>query len=325
MPTCKFCREPFTTAANVQKHQSLAPACLKKLEGEFQEISRLRRERRANSRRPPFSACDNTDFGPTHEAVLELQLPAENILSAETDLQSDSESAIDWDATAPTHTLELEAGDEDVYSRKKVKKTPFPIKDGLQPSHPYRLGRTAFESIQNDHSGNKHGVLGPFKDEAEWELAQWLIKNLGHAQVDTLLKLSIVSQSAHLTLHFKLTSLSIQISERAQPSFRNKKNFLDRIDNLPEGVRWECEELEIMGDEPDLEADPSGQTVRKEVLEFWYRDPVECVRELIGKPAFDGYLKYAPERHFADAAGEVEVINEMWTARWWWRIQVSIR
>jgi hypothetical protein len=120
-----------------------------------------------------------------------------------------------------------------------------------------------------------------------------------------------------------LTSLCIQISERAQPSFHNKKKFLDRIDDLPEGVQWECEDLEITRDEPDLEADPSGETMCKERLEFWYCDPVECVRELIGKPTFDGYLKYAPERHFADAAGEVEVINEMWTARWWWKIQVS--
>jgi Plavaka transposase len=98
---------------------------------------------------------------------------------------------------------------------------------------------------------------------------------------------------------------------------------LDHIDNLPEGVKWKCEELHVTGDEPDLEADMSGQTMRSEMLEFWYRDPVECVRELIGKPAFDGYLKYAPERHFADEAEEVEVINEMWTAKWWWKIQVS--
>jgi hypothetical protein len=117
--------------------------------------------------------------------------------------------------------------------------------------------------------------------------------------------------------------LLIQISERAQPSFHDKKRFLDYIDDLPEGVKWECEELEITGDEPDLEADISGHTMHKEMLEFWYRDPVQCVRELIGKPAFDGYLKYAPEQHFADDAGEVEVINEMWTASWWWKIQVS--
>jgi hypothetical protein len=95
--------------------------------------------------------------------------------------------------------VELEARDDDVYSRKNVKQTAFPIKDGLQPGHAYGLGRTLFESIQNDHINNDD-VLGPFKDEAEWELAKWLIKNVGHAQMDTLLKLSIVSQSNWHTL-----------------------------------------------------------------------------------------------------------------------------
>lgn len=63
--------------------------------------------------------------------------------------------------------------------------------------------------------------------------------------------------------------------------------------------------------------------MRKETLELWYRDPVECVRELIGKTVFDGYLRYAMERLSTDGAGEVVVINKMWTASWWWKIQVS--
>jgi Plavaka transposase len=30
--------------------------------------------------------------------------------------------------------------------------------------------------------------------------------------------------------------------------------------------------------------------------ELWIRNPVECVRELIGNPAFREYMVYAPER-----------------------------
>ena len=179
----------------MQNHQSQAPACLKKLEKEFREISRLRRERRANASRPPFSACGNTDFGPTLEAeveTLELQLPTENILAAEADLHDDAEPVVDWDATEPTHMVELKARDEEVYSRKKIKRTAFPIKDGLKPGHAYRFGRTTFQRIR-DEQIIKNGVMGPFNDDAEWELAKWLIKNVGHAQVDTFLKLSIVS------------------------------------------------------------------------------------------------------------------------------------
>lgn len=50
-----------------------------------------------------------------------------------------------------------------------------------------------------------------------------------------------------------------------------------------------------------------------EEVELWYRDPVECVRELIGNPLFDGKLAYAPEEHYEDRDGTREVRNEMWT------------
>jgi Plavaka transposase len=326
MPACKFCGDAFTTGANVQKHQSQAPDCLRRVEEEFRNISRLRRERRAKDSRPPFLTCGNTDFGPIVEADVEVPFFAADteILPQDGREEIDvrEETVVDWDASAPTNLLELEQ-DDDIYSRKNVKRVQFPIKDGLNAGHAYRLGRTAFENIQDDLIRRYGGVLGPFKDDPEWELARWMIKNVGHGQADTLLKLSIVSHSQTLqrfSTHFKF---GLQISKRAQPSFYNKKKFLERIDDLPEGVQWKCDDLEITGDEPDLDADPSGNTMRKEILEFWHRDPVDCVRELIGNPAFDGYLKYAPERHFADAAGESEVINEMWTASWWWKMQVS--
>jgi hypothetical protein len=34
-------------------------------------------------------------------------------------------------------------------------------------------------------------------------------------------------------------------------------------------------------------------------------------------------MRYAPEKVFTAKEGGLEVINEMWTASWWWEIQVS--
>lgn len=197
MATCKFCGEAFTTAANAQKHQSQAPNCLRKAEEEFRDISRLRRERRAKSSRPPFSACGNTDFGPTYEAevLVEPELPflAANIFPQ--DRRPDlHEPLVDWDATPPVNMPE--AREEGVYTRRNVKRTEFPIKDDLKPGHAYRLGKTEFQSMREDLNIKDGEVLGPFKDIAEWELAKWLIKNVGHGQVDALLKLPIVSKSS---------------------------------------------------------------------------------------------------------------------------------
>jgi hypothetical protein len=50
-----------------------------------------------------------------------------------------------------------------------------------------------FEEIRDNEVLKGAEVLGPFKDEAEWELAKWLIKHVGHTAADEFLKLSIVS------------------------------------------------------------------------------------------------------------------------------------
>ena len=60
-----------------------------------------------------------------------------------------------------------------------------------------------------------------------------------------------------------------------------------------------------------------------EELELWRRDPVDCVRDLIGNPAFAASMEFAPERVFVDEERSNRVINELWTADWWWETQVS--
>lgn len=74
----------------------------------------------------------------------------------------------------------------------------------------------------------------------------------------------------------------------------------------------------MQGDRTELDG-----THMVEELEFWRRDPVECVRELIGNPAFRDSMAYEPEQVYADAMGENRVYDEMWTGDWWWKLQVS--
>jgi len=60
-----------------------------------------------------------------------------------------------------------------------------------------------------------------------------------------------------------------------------------------------------------------------EKLELWRRDPVDCVKELLGNPAFKEFISYTPERVFSDNAGKERIFDEMWTADWWWNMQVT--
>ena len=50
---------------------------------------------------------------------------------------------------------------------------------------------------------------------------------------------------------------------------------------------------------------------------------MECIKELIGNPAFRDNLRYTPEKVYEDDEGNIQVFDEMWMGDWWWNLQVS--
>lgn len=113
--------------------------------------------------------------------------------------------------------------------------------------------------------------------------------------------------------------MSWQIKGR-ELTVSSKYTFFQKIDQLPrrEGMRWVCDDLNIVGNTYGEDGEPISER-----LELWRRNPVECVRELIGNPAFREAMAFAPERVYSDEEGKDRLIDEMWTADWWWRTQVS--
>ena len=93
---------------------------------------------------------------------------------------------------------------------------------------------------------------------------------------------------------------------------------MNAVDKLPSGVQWQCETIDLTGDNVDEDGDPMTET-----LKLWFRDPVECVKELLGNPTFKDSIRYAPERIFNDPEHTTQRFSEMWTGDWWWKQQVS--
>ncbi|KAF8515663.1 hypothetical protein JB92DRAFT_3088385 [Gautieria morchelliformis] len=144
-------------------------------------------------------------------------------------------------------------------------------------------------------------MFGPFLDQQEWELADWLMTSgASQTKVDCFLHLDITR-------------------ERMGPSYKDNQTLLQKIDKLPQGPTWKCRTITVKGDFLDENGDPM-----EEELDIWCRDPVECVHELIGNPDFCDAMKYVPERLFSDESEEEEIINEMWTAQWWWDMQEKL-
>ena len=95
---------------------------------------------------------------------------------------------------------------------------------------------------------------------------------------------------------------------------------MKHIDQLPNGPNWKCTPLCITGDK----VDKHGRALAKEV-ELWHRDPVECIRELLGNPAFKNELQYKPVKIYRNADYTNREYSEMWTGDWWWEIQVHMK
>ncbi|KAH7905500.1 Zn-finger domain-containing protein [Hygrophoropsis aurantiaca] len=160
----------------------------------------------------------------------------------------------------------------------------------------YGNAQTKYEEIRSSEENNR--PWGPFDDEGEWELARWLIQNVGQMQTDKFLKLPI-------------------IREKTCPSYKNNRSFLKKIDALPtQGPAWHCDMINVAGDVIDQNG--SMQTTE---LKLWRRDAVECIEELIGNPAFKDRIAYAPERVFKDEGGTNRIYDKMWTCDWWWDTQ----
>ncbi|KAI0709807.1 hypothetical protein C8Q76DRAFT_624659 [Earliella scabrosa] len=162
-----------------------------------------------------------------------------------------------------------------------------------------RQAKTFFEEIRDRKVAASKTNFAPFANREEWELASFLIRSgLSQESIEDYLTLPITRN-------------------RTSPSFHNKRSFLQKIDALPAGPEWICEQLEVVGDA----VDEDGQ-VRTESLELWRGDPIECIRELIANPAFREFIRFAPEQLFQDQEGQGRIYDEAWTADWWWELQV---
>jgi hypothetical protein len=110
----------------------------------------------------------------------------------------------------------------------------------------------------------------------------------------------------------------MQTRSRYQPSYQTNYTLLKKIDQLPTGPEWMCKIIRVTGELLGRDNKPI-----VEEHELWIRDPVECLRNLIGNPSFREHMAYAPEKVYTDKEGRNRQYDEMWTGDWWWETQVS--
>ncbi|KAI6098435.1 hypothetical protein EDD16DRAFT_1697600 [Pisolithus croceorrhizus] len=154
-------------------------------------------------------------------------------------------------------------------------------------------------SMEAVETAKKESMWLPFCTEGEWELAHFLMKNVGQTKMDEFLKLNMVWGTG--------------------VSFENACLFLKHVNKLHTGLAWTCEMIDMCGDIIDKDG-----RLQHEEVELWWHDLVECMQELMGNPAFWEVMSYVPECAYTDVKGKTHIYDERWTSDWWWDMQKKL-
>ncbi|KAF8874590.1 hypothetical protein BD779DRAFT_1613547 [Infundibulicybe gibba] len=319
---CGFCgKGPFPTVPGLNRHIVQSVSCSRALREELGDFTKnvwsetvaadstepTEPTTSSPSEKPTNAPADHDNTDNLEDLDAELDTAANNFFAETTEdsgtpveLQGvpDIPQASIPPSRRPTVTVEdvpeSKADHNNSPDIRFVEECPAEWKAGAAWGH----ATPSFEKIRQANENQ----WGPFEDEEEWKLAEWLSHNVGQKQTDAYLKLPITRN-------------------RTKPSYKNNKTFLQKIDMLPtQGPEWTCDIVTARGNR----LNDDGEPMPVERLELWRRDPVECIKELLGNPAFKESLRYAPERVFADPEGNVRVFDEMWTADWWWDTQSKL-
>ena len=293
---CQFCGKTFETLRAVNHHISASESC----------YNEWRKDLLRNDEPSPKRPKKN----PTAQEEEDLE-GDEGILDVESELVDDFVFASPPGRTA----VEIPQDDgRDTYPTSTIPRfiEPYPGDAGQG----IRKCKTRFEKWFKNQSDPKN-PWDPFASKDEWSLTMWLLKNVGQKATDQFLKLPIVSDNYRRFLKIVELTVLYQNNSKEKLSFYNSYSFLKKVDKLPIGPEWKCNIIEITGDRLDDDGNPMNKQV-----ELWYRDPIECVKELLGNPAFDEFMSYVQERVFMDGEGKERIFNEMWTGNWWWNTQV---
>ncbi|KAF9245631.1 Zn-finger domain-containing protein [Melanogaster broomeanus] len=265
---CGYCGKAMPTLSGLKRHIARRPECQKCWEAMVAQAD-----------------CVSVFDEPAENDHEQLNIPV-GVQPDGPDYQPGSppEAMEDWEPPSCTRSHSLTSEESESSKRPRVT-----VEDAEDDDDDIRPGRF-FENFDGAaKTTNGEHTYSPFEDDEEWDLAAWMMKNLGQTHIDEFLKLPITRN--HTT-----------------PSFHNARSFLQKVDAMPHGPSWGCKKVVVTG---DLE-DENGEMMTEEV---------ECIGDLIGNPLFKHDMAYAPVRAYKDKAGLHRLIDDMWTVDWWWETQ----
>lgn len=188
---CGYCGKSLPTIAGVKKHVAKRPECRERWEAMvsrtedvsvFDEDQDNYDDDQRTMQEKPMPFSEPRSPGPTPDAME------------------------DWEPPSLPRTRSLSAGESEPPKRSKrgVQMEDVTDEEELEPGRFFesfegaggvlRENPSPFEDYQRKRQENGEHTYSPFDDEEEWDLAAWMMKNLGQTRMDEFLKLPIVRQ-----------------------------------------------------------------------------------------------------------------------------------
>ncbi len=185
---CPFCPKVYSSIAGIQRHLSHAPACRLKYSSCLATRYNTREgqlELQRESHQPLSEVIDNdlpmdvvmTDLNSPSQALQDIGLP---VLEDGVSEQAPNDNLEGTDSQPAESRQAARVDEVDDEEPGILYAQPFP--NDRWAGSTYGETKTVFQSIRDDQVLEGAEVLGPFRDDKEWELAKWLIKNVGHNQ-----------------------------------------------------------------------------------------------------------------------------------------------
>jgi hypothetical protein len=187
---CEYCgKGPFPMEDGLNKHIGRLKDCQEKSRLAFKSYASTlwKNIPGAGKDLPSSQSPPHNETPGTHVEDLEHDL-----LTVEQNFSLDSKKEMPGlliPPTPPRNRATVEDVPEEEETRHYVEEYPTEQKAGAAWGEDQPL----FVQIQREQQENGTSKWGPFEDQDEWELAEWLSKNVGQKQTDAFLKLNIVS------------------------------------------------------------------------------------------------------------------------------------
>ena len=176
---CKYCHQQKNTQTALNRHIAHSPRCFKSWQHDILKLS---------------STSTWVDSSTTRRSTTIEDQP--ELLANDSGIDASTPEPLQPSFVRLSNKARDDAGAGQTQTRYRVSYTRGDTAEILGE------GKTRFQQWQDEKKLKGENDWAPFANQQEWDLARWLMSNVGQKSIDEYLKLPIVSESTRLKVNY---------------------------------------------------------------------------------------------------------------------------